>query len=46
MNSSILHYTVNELSSQRPAEPEVEMETNPSYMSVAVAGLGQGEGGK
>ena len=30
--------------SQRTAEPEVEMETNPSYMSVVAAG--QGAGGK
>ena len=30
--------------SQRTAEPEVEMETNPSYISVVAAG--QGEGGK
>ena len=41
-----LHYSVKEVTadSQRTAEPEVEMETNPSYMSVVAAG--QGEGGK
>ena len=46
MNSSIFHSSVKELTadSQRTAEPEVEMETNPSYMSVVAAG--QGEGGK
>ena len=41
-----LHSSVKELTadSQRTAEPEVEMETNPSYMTVVAAG--QGEGGK
>ena len=40
------HSSVKELTadSQRTAEPEVEMETNPSYMTVVAAG--QGEGGK
>ena len=42
MTSSILHSSVKELTadSQRTAEPEVEMETNPSYMSMVATGQG------